>query len=114
MGTNYYVVPNRPSVSEPIHIGKSSYGWKFLFEIQHNPWWDGPPVNWDTYEEVLDWLKKNTVESDSYVIIDEDDRLISYDDFVELVQEKQKEKNPHDFSHAENRGGYRFVKGDFS
>ena len=31
MGTNYYAVKNKPTVSSPIHIGKSSMGWKFCF-----------------------------------------------------------------------------------
>ena len=38
MGTNYYVIPNRPSVEEPIHIGKSSMGWMFLFQDVSEPY----------------------------------------------------------------------------
>ena len=32
MGTNYYAVKKRPTIREPLHIGKSSAGWKFLFQ----------------------------------------------------------------------------------
>mgnify|MGYP007011216904 CR=1 FL=1 len=31
MGTNYYAVKKKPTIREPLHIGKSSAGWKFLF-----------------------------------------------------------------------------------
>lgn len=31
MGTNYYAVKKKPTIAEPLHIGKSSCGWKFLF-----------------------------------------------------------------------------------
>ena len=34
MGTNYYVVRDRPSQMEPVHIGKSSIGWLFGFQDQ--------------------------------------------------------------------------------
>lgn len=37
MGTNYYAVKNRPTVCSPIHIGKSSSGWLFLFHEQNDP-----------------------------------------------------------------------------
>ena len=44
MGTNYYLVNNRPSIDSGLHIGKSSVGWRFLF---HKPsLWDvDKPLN---------------------------------------------------------------------
>lgn len=51
MGTNYYVVPNRPSVETPIHIGKSSIGWMFLFHDVDEPYGDIPVV-WHSFDEV--------------------------------------------------------------
>ena len=112
MGTNYYAVRNRPTTEEPIHIGKSSLGWKFNFQTQ-NEKWNEPPVVWNTYDQVYEWLHKYTVESDLYVIIDEYDEIISFDDFVALVEKKQSENNPDDFTYSKNVNGYRFSDGDF-
>lgn len=112
MGTNYYAVPNRPSVTEPIHIGKSSYGWKFLFQRQNDKW-NKPPVVWNTYGQVLDWLYKYTVESPIYVIMDEYDKIISLDDFIDLVDSKQDVENEDNFTWADNVDGYRFTDGEF-
>ena len=112
MGTNYYAVRNRPTTEEPIHIGKSSMGWKFNFQSQNKKWCE-PPVVWNTYDQVYEWLYKNTVESDSYVIIDEYDEIISFDDFVALVEKKQSENNPDDFTYSKNVNGYRFCDEEF-
>ena len=109
MGTNYYVVRTRPTVEEPIHIGKGSIGWKFLFQSQNDTWHD-PPVVWNSYEQVIDWLTKYTVESKDYVIIDEYDEVISLKDFIDYIGRKQlmDDDNIDNFSHAKNIGGYRF------
>ena len=113
MGTNYYAVKNRPTTADPIHIGKSSFGWKFLFQFQNEPY-NEPPIIWNTYDQVYSWLYKNTVENDHYVIMDEYDSIISFDDFINLVEIKQRENNPDDFSHGcRNVNGYRFLDGDF-
>lgn len=113
MGTNYYAIPNRPSIREPIHIGKSSYGWKFLFR-RRNERWNDPPVVWNTFNQVKDWLYKYTVESQLYVIIDENDEIIPFDDFIEFVESKQDVENEDNFTWADNVDGYRFTDGDFS
>ena len=114
MGTNYYVVPNRPSVAEPIHIGKSSYGWMFLFQEIDSPWYE-PPVVWHTYEQVIDWLQKYTVDTDEYVILDEYDRIVPLDELVGLIKSKQEmgADNPDNFTHCKNVNGYRFTIGEF-
>ena len=117
MGTNYYVVKNGPSVREPIHIGKSSIGWLFGFQ-GHNDRWDDPPVVWNTYKQVRDWLKKYTVDSTDYVIMNEYDEVVSFEDFFDLVDSKQKDpdclRNPDNFDYARNVDGYRFTYEDFS
>lgn len=113
MGTNYYAVKNRATISDPIHIGKSSIGWRFNFQVQNNKWND-PPVIWNTFEQVCDWLKKHTVDTNNYVIIDEYDEIISYDDFIEMVQKKQSINNPDNFTYSRNVNGYRFSDRDFS
>ena len=112
MGTNYYAVRTRPTTDEPIHIGKASIGWKFLFQAMDEKY-NEPPVVWNTYDQVYEWLYKHTVESNDYVIIDEYDEVISFDDFIELVEEKQNENNKDDFTYARNVNGYRFTDGWF-
>ena len=115
MGTNYYVVPNRPSVAEPIHIGKSSCGWMFLFQEINSPWFE-PPIVWHTYEQVIDWLQRYTVDTDEYVILDEYDRVVSLEELEELIKEKQitGADNPNNFTFCKNVNGYRFTMGEFS
>ena len=118
MGTNYYEVRNRPSQMEPIHIGKSSFGWMFLFQRQNDDWRD-VPVEWNTYNQVKDWLKKYTVDDPKYVIIDEYDEIVPFEKFIDLVEWKQNDpdcrKNPDNFSYdVKNVDGYRFTDGDFS
>ena len=112
MGTNYYAVRTRPTTDEPIHIGKTSIGWKFLFQAMDEKY-NEPPVVWNTYDQVYEWLYKHTVESNDYVIIDEYDETISFDDFIKLVEEKQNESNKDDFTYARNVNGYRFTDGWF-
>lgn len=116
MGTNYYAVKNGPSTKEPIHIGKSSYGWLFSFQAQNEPWND-PPVVWNSITQVRDWLKKYTVDSNEYVIMDEYDDVISFDDFFAKVEAKQNDphckNNPDNFSYSRNVDGYRFTEGWF-
>lgn len=112
MGTNYYAVRNRPSVCEPIHIGKSSAGWRFHFQ-QQNDKWNDPPIEWNTFRQVRDWLKKYTVDSTEYVIMDEYDRIVPFDELMKLIESKQEENNPDDFTYARNVDGYRFSEGNF-
>ena len=114
MGTNYYVVPNRPSIEEPVHIGKSSAGWMFLFQDACEPYRD-VPIIWHSYDEVEDWLHQNTVDSNDYVIINEYDEIVPFDDFIELVERKQEQfkDNPDNFAHCRNVNGYRFADGEF-
>lgn len=105
MGTNYYAVRNRPTTDEPIHIGKSSFGWRFLFQAQNDNYRE-PPVVWKNYEEVKDWLYKHTVVDKDFVIMNEYDEVVSFNEFFELVEAKQEERI-HD-EHASVIEGYRF------
>lgn len=113
MGTNYFAVKNRPSCMEPIHIGKASVGWKFLF-AEHNGMNDHE-VEWHNFKEVKEWLIENVLESRCYVIVDECDDIVGYDRLMELIEFKQHtcKDNPDNFTNAENRCGYRFKKGWF-
>ncbi len=120
MGTNYYVVPNRPSTRGAVaHIGKSSYGWLFLFHAENNVWNDDPIV-WNSYEEVMEWLEDNTtgVLFPKYCIIDEYEQTMDFRQFKQMVDEMQEDsnrlKNPNNFKHCKNVNGYRFDDGEFS
>ena len=64
MGTNYYAVRTRPTTDTPIHIGKSSYGWLFHFQAQ-NDHWNDPPLVWNTYDQVKEWLYENTFNNNT-------------------------------------------------
>ena len=104
MGTNYYAVKKKPSLAnEPLHIGKSSAGWKFSFQGYQDE------LNIKSIEDWKDFLKNNDV-----VILNEYDEEVSYDDFFELVEKKQEENNPDDFKYSVNVNGYRFTFSDFS
>ena len=107
MGTNYYAVRTRPTIERPIHIGKSSGGWKFNFQTHNDE------VTWNTYNQVIDWLTKHTVEKEEYVILDEYDEKIDLADFIEMVRIKQKESHPDDFTYSRNVDGYRFTDEEF-
>lgn len=112
MGTNYFVQKNKPTVHEPIHIGKSSIGWLFHFHREEDTWND-PPIVWNNYEQVKAWLKANTVDSSNYVILNEYDEIVSYNDLIELIEAKQHDEfcqsNPDNFGDGvDNVDGYRF------
>ena len=110
MGTNYYLVKNKPSTDSGLHIGKSSLGWRFLF---HKPpiWETDKPLN--TFEQWRDYLKETT-ESGNYVILNEYDEVVSLDDFLKMVANKQNENKPDMFEYCENVNGYRFASREFS
>lgn len=117
MGTNYYLVKNGPTVNYgPYHIGKSSIGWMFNFQEQNEPWGDWPVV-WHTYPQVKQRLYDLTVANSNFVIMNEYDEIVSYNDFIELVERKQSDphckSNPDNFSFAKNIDGYRFTDQEF-
>ena len=117
MGTNYYVVRNRPSIEGAFHIGKSSAGWLFCFQYQ-NEIWNDPPVVWSNFDEVKAWLEKYVVDKKEYVIMNEYDEIIPYEQFIGIVEAKQKDQwcknNKDNFQYSDNQNGYRFSHGDFS
>ena len=109
MGTNYYLVKNRPSIDSGLHIGKSSMGWRFLFR-KPSIWETDKPLN--TFEQWRDYLKETT-ESGNYVILNEYDEVVSLDNFLKMVANKQNENKPDMFEYCENVNGYRFASGEF-
>ena len=97
----------KPTIREPLHIGKSSAGWKFLFQEvnKHNSFdWD---LEIHTFEQWKEFLENNN----EIIILNEYDEEVSVKDFLDLVEEKQKEK--HD-EYSKNVNGYRFTDRDFS
>lgn len=114
MGTNYYAVKSEPTTSEPIHIGKSSLGWMFLFHEQHDLWND-PPIEWHSFDELKAWLERYVVQENKYVILNEYDEEVDYYGFIDMIEEKQRvdRNNPDNFKYCENINGYRFTDNDF-
>ena len=113
MGTNYYAVSSKPTVCHPMHIGKSSAGCRFLFHrvnVRDN-YFSNDPLN--TFPQWKKFLEKQTANG-NIVIMNEYDEVISLDRFLALVERKQKENIPDDFTYSDNIDGYRFVDGEFS
>ena len=112
MGTNYYAVKSKPTICDPIHIGKSSFGWKFLFHRVDK--WD----NWVTNESLYtypQWEKFLTeqTQNGNIVIMDEYDEVVELEFLLNLIANKQKENNKDDFTYSDNIDGYRFTSGEF-
>lgn len=98
---NYYAV-SKPcptcGKSEVIdeHIGKSSYGWRFLFHAL-------PSIN--SWREWKEYLKDK-------IIVNEEREEISIDDFELMI--KAKKSHPSCLCHALDEDGYAFCKEEFS
>ncbi len=91
MGTNYFARNKKDickccghSKAEPLHIGKSSYGWTFNFR-GYTESYD------DKIESISDW--KAYLAQNHIIIKDEYDDEISYKDFFKMIYDKQKDKN---------------------
>ena len=113
MGTNYYAFKKEPTVLSPIHIGKSSMGWKFCFHkvCSFENYINDEPLN--TFPQWKKFLQEQTANG-NIIIMNEYDEVVSLDDFLKMVEIKQKEDNPDDFTYSDNIDGYRFVDGEFS
>ena len=113
MGTNYYAVKKEPTVLSPIHIGKSSMGWKFCFHkvCSFENYINEEPLN--TFPQWKKFLEERTANG-NIVIMNEYDEVVSLDDFLKMVEIKQKEDNPDDFTYSDNIDGYSFTDGEFS
>ena len=97
----------KPTINKPLHIGKSSSCLKFLFqEVNKYNSFDSD-LEIHTFEQWKEFLENNN----EIVILNEYDEEVSVKDFLDLVEEKQKEK--HD-EYSKNVNGYRFTDRDFS
>ena len=106
MGTNYYAVKTKPSLEPPIHLGKSSMGWLYLFPFCEY---------FRTFNQFKQFLE-DKVDSGEYVILNEYDEIVSKDDLLERIETKQVtcKDNPDNFKYDMNIDGYRFCEGEFS
>lgn len=111
MGTNYYLVKARPTIEQPLHIGKSSIGWRFLFYLPFNWETEGETVN--SYPAWRDYIERR-VEAGTHVILDEYDEVIGPEELFELIERKQDISNPDMFDDCLNIDGYRFTPDEFS
>jgi len=109
MGTNYYLVKNKPSIYAGKLIGKASWGWRFLF-YEPPDWEHDRPLH--TFEQWRDYLKEAT-ESGKYIIMNEYDEAVSYEWLMDLIKNKQKENHEDMFDYCKNVNGYRFSEREF-
>lgn len=113
MGTNYFLVKKKPTIREPLHIGKSSAGWKFLFQEVKGCEYDYN-LQISTFPQWKEYLEKHVRERQDMIILNEYDEEVLLEDLLELIEEKQKTTNENDFTYSKNVDGYRFTEGDFS
>ncbi len=105
MGKNYYAkIDICPACNRPqqiIHLGKSSYGWKFMFNYQGGTYYKN-------VKQMKEWLKDKKIES-------EYGDNVSPAKFWKMVHDKQKEESQN----MKEGGfiiidGYEFLNGEFS
>ena len=102
MGTNYYIKENFCKSCgrfESIHLGKSSAGWRFCFNLNGKKYYKN-------VKEMKVWLKGKTIEN-------EYNEEISQKDFWDMVNIKQK-ISTKDEIHTFNISSYRFLDCEFS
>ena len=112
MGTNYYAVKKEPTVLSSIHIGKSSMGWKFCFHkvCSFENYINEEPLN--TFPQWKKFLEEQTANG-NIVIMNEYDEIVELNYLLELIESKQSEDNPDNFTWSDNIDGYRFTDGEF-
>ena len=104
MGTNYFAISNKPQVhNNKIHIGKASYGWKFLLHYCDE---------FKSMDELNTFFDEH-VRNGEYVIMDEYENVIPPDEMLEYIESKQDTHNVDNFKHVMNINGYRFSEGEF-
>src|SRR2546430_2680384 len=103
MGTNYYarlnICPTCKRPEEEIHLGKSSMGWKFMFQYNGGQYYKSVP-------EMKKWLKDK-------LIFNEYDEQLPNRDFWEMVATKQDTIDPDEMDTV-IIDGYKFYDRKFS
>lgn len=104
MGTNYYakinICPTCKRPEEEIHLGKSSYGWKFMFQ------YNGGKM-YQTAEEMRRWLVGKVIE-------DEYGKRVSQKAFWKMVHDKQNQQGGKTHDGTMKIEGYDFFDREFS
>lgn len=121
MGTNYYLQIKNTIFDEcplviqerkneiienlKLHIGKSSWGWRFLFQEQE---FNGKLIN--SYEY---W--KTLLTNPNYEIVDEYNQVIDFKELDKLILSRQNEqKHTYLDSHYLSFDGFDFDRTEFS
>lgn len=108
MGTNYYAISKKAKHDKPLHIGKSSMGWKFLFYKLKDY------ENYFTHETIDTYEKwKKLLQDKNVSIVSEYNDDIDFDSFDKMVEIKQHCNNPDNFKYNLNVYGYRFSEDEF-
>ena len=108
MGTNYdlkYKICDECGRFDTLHLGKSSGGWKFALQANDFKYYK----NW---EEMKSWLEAKCDTRGR--IYDEYNEEIKLKDFIDLVEKKQKIKQPDVDNGTQDIDGYRFSNYEFS
>ena len=110
---NYFVESFPPCkecghVAERYHLGKSSAGWKFLFQVL-----------WNGEHTIRSWKQwKNFIMCGSYLIVDEEYRVVYMKEFEEMIVSKQSEPLHHDLKNGsslfKDSDGFWFDEDEFS
>jgi hypothetical protein len=114
MGTNYYCYDETEVCSacnrgaELIHLGKASFGWKFLFQYNDAKYYSD-------FEEFCDYIQDKE-------IVDEYMRPVAVSELLNYIEEKQDQESHSDtYSHHQYlsafyywRDGYEFLDSEFS
>lgn len=132
MGMNYYVkIDIKEAIQDALyikslvysaldsfqlHIGKSSYGWKFVFQQQeiYNP------VTKDFTKLISYRTWKEFLTTAPVIIVNECDEEVDKEEFSKMVEEKQNEIHPNmeekeqmkEFEYLDGEG-YRIQIGEF-
>ena len=103
MGTNYYIHINKCDHCgrfDSLHVGTSSHGWRFHFNL-------------NVFRNPTKWKE----ELQGKIIEDEYGRIISHEEFIELVENKQHVVEPNYTSEYNPRiiiNDYIFFEQEFS
>ena len=100
MGTNYYAKLNECKHCnryEEVHLGKSSMGWVFTFNLNGEKFYHDVP-------SMKQWLKGKNIKN-------EYGECITEKKFWNMVKEKQSEKHQ---AIGEHIGGFEFLNHEFS
>lgn len=101
MGTNYYAIGIGNDIN--LHIGKTSAGWKFLFQTI-------PDQNLFCFTQWCEFLRTKPV-----AIFDEYQRPQNVEDFIQMVKNRQDNAlTSENMMNYLDKDGYNFSWGDFS